>query len=596
MISYTKEKNGRARPPVPPSFLSGGRIIMAESKLSITLMDEHNQPCCANVGVYRCGQRIFRGYIGEKADIPLEDGPYRLIIRRGKLYHPIEKDILIVGVTALTFTLRRLTDPKALGFYCFDAHSHISRARLGDDAVMDLEKMSVRARGEDWNIYFAGTPYDGENHLHVYRRNYPDISSYREYYHALLKRLARPDYLVDPAGEIVKYRYGHIAMANYVEKPPVDEFRDPLYHAYERDRHVPCVYPPPFVNIPPSRALKKYRDENSFAFFAHPTSWWTLDRSGSFVTNIASSIAFDALTGMVDAVVVMGYGADKPWYRQIWYTLLDAGYRIAGIAETDTCGDDPDHLSGKRMLEPFRTYARCASLSLDGVSAAVRQGDCFASSGPLLDYTLAGHRPGSVIPWEEGKCYPLALQGWKCCDGELTEMEVVVNGKTAARLTPDAAGCARTEIFLPREGYVLCILRDDAGNAAVGNPVYVRNTPFLNDDFHAKITLDVTCNGESARGFYTTDACDTPVPFEGRIQCSLQPMHRIFITVGGETKEYEPFFDEELQNHFRYTYSGEFLKDSPECGPGAVPASAFRIPEILNRLQHLSAVIRFYRD
>ena len=566
---------------------------MAESRLCIRLFDEYHCPCCANVGIYCGGQRIWRSYVGETAEIPLEDGAYRLIIRRGKLYEPIEKDILIVGATQLSFTLKRLIDPKGLGFYCFDAHSHISRARLGKDAVMDMEKMSVRARGEDWNIYFAGTPYDGENHLHVYKRNYPDMPSYRAHYADLLKRISRSDYLVDPGGEIVKYRYGHMVMANYEEKPPVDEFRDPLYHSYERDRHVPCVYPPPFVNIPPSRALKKYRDENSFAFFAHPTSWWTLDRSDSFVTNIASTAAFDGLTGMVDAIVVVGYGADKPWYRQIWYALLDAGYRITGIAETDSCGDDPDHLSGKRMMEPFRTYARCDSLSLNGVSAAVRKGDCFGTSGPLLDYTLDQHRPGSVIPWEKGKRYHLAMQGWKCCDGELTEIEIVINGKTAARLTPDSRGCVQTDVLLPQEGYVLCILRDDAGNAAVGNPIYVRNSPFLNDDFRANITLDVKRNGRAAKGVYTTDESDVPLAFDGQISCSINPMSRIFVTVDGETREYEPFFDAELQHHFRYSYSGDFLKDYPECGPGQVPAEAFRIPQIIARLKQLSATIDF---
>ncbi|MEG0768257.1 MAG: CehA/McbA family metallohydrolase, partial [Clostridia bacterium] len=338
--------------------------------------------------------------------------------------------------------------------------------------------------------YFAGTPYDGENHLHIYQNYCPPIASYRAYYRPLLARLARPDYLVDPGGEFIKYRYGHIVLANFEEKPPVDEFRDPLYHAYEKERHVPGTVAPDFTNLPPSQALKRYRNANSFAFFAHPTSWWREERSQSFVTNIASTVAFDALTGMVDAIVVEGYGANKPWYRGIWYALLDAGCRMTGVAETDTCGDDPDHLSGKRMVEPFRTYAHCEKLNLDLLSAAVRRGDCFATSGPLLDLTLDGARPGSVLSWDENRRYVLAMRGWRCCDGELTEWEVVVNGETVARIVPDAQGNAQTEVTLPREGYVLCILRDDAGNVAVGNPVYVRNTPFLNECFRAHVVID----------------------------------------------------------------------------------------------------------
>ncbi len=561
--------------------------------LHVKLFDEHGAPCCANVGVYQNGTRVWRAYVGETGDIPLEDGVYNLIILRGKQYWPLKREITVVGNKTVEYRLERVHDPKLLGFYAFEAHTHISRARLGADAVMDLEKMSVRARGEDWNVYFAGEPYDGENHLHVYQSYCPPIGTYRKYYRALLDRLARPDYLVDPGGEFIKYRYGHIVLANFDETPPVDEFRDPLYHAYERDRHVPCTQPPPFINVPPSRALKMFRDENSFAFFAHPTSWWRQERNESFVTNIASTCAFDGLTGMVDAIVVEGYGADKPWYRGVWYALLDAGYRMTGIAETDTCGDDPDHLSGKRLVEPFRTYARCDRLGLDDVSAAVRAGDCFATSGPLLDLTLDGARPGSVLPYEVGRAYALHMQGWRCYEGNLKEFEVVVNGKTLARIAPDENGMADCHVTLPGEGYVLCILRDDAGNVAVGNPIYVRNTTFINDRFRAHVSIDVMYNGRGANGFFTTDESEDPVVFDTRVVCDINPMSRVYVTVDGKTQVYEPFFDEQLQAYFRYAYNGEFLRDAPMCKTGEVPAFAYHIPQVIERLKSLTASMDF---
>lgn len=288
---------------------------MEQALLHLQLFDEYHQPCCANVGIYQQDQRIFRGYIGETGVIPLDWGVYRIVIRRGKQYWPLEEEITVNGDTHLSFTLKRLQDPKLLGFYAFD--SHISRAKMGDEA-------------------------------------------------------------------------------------------------------------------------------------------------------------------------------DKPSYRNLWYALLNAGYRLTGIAETDTCGDDPDHLSVKRMVEPFRTYARSEKLGLNEISAAVRRGDCFASSGPLLDYTL-----------------------------------------------------------------------------------------------------DVKRNGRGARGVYTTDECPEPMAFEGKIDCKINPMTRIFVTVDGETKTFEPFFDPQLQDHFRYAYSGAFLKDFPDCRPGEAPVAAFRIPEILDRLGNLTATLDF---
>ncbi|MBE6612864.1 MAG: hypothetical protein E7632_10275 [Ruminococcaceae bacterium] len=561
--------------------------------LHIELLDEHGAPTCANVGIFKGEERVRRGYFDSVAEFDIPEGDYNVVIRRGKLYHPAEFTVSLTEPVSRTVKLERIIDPKTMGFYAFDAHSHISRQKMGKDGVADIRTMGVRARGEDWNVYFAGTPYDGENHYHIYFGGTDHITTYREYYKDLLESEKRDDYLVDPGGEFIKYRYGHIVLANYVERPPVDEFRDPMYHCYEQNRYTPSIGIPEFTNAAPSIALKKYRDENSFAVFCHPTSWWTEPRSEQFVTNISSTIAFDSLTGMVDAMVILGYGADKTNYRKIWYALLNRGWRMTGVAETDHCGDDPDHLSGKRTVEPYRTYSRCKAFTLDEVSASVRRGDCFATSGPLLDYTLDGRIPGEVIPWEEGREYELKAKAWACCEGTLREIEIVVNGETIGKPAPDENGELTMKVTLPAEGYVLCILRDNAKNVAVANPVYVRNTPFVNDNFRAHVMIDVTQNGCGANGSFTTDENPDPVVFDGKVDCYINPMSRIYVTVGDETRTFEPFFDEELQAHFAYSYSGDFMKDFPGMISGEVPVEAFRIDEIIARLKNLTAKMDF---
>ena len=561
--------------------------------LQIELFDEHGKPCSANVGVYHNDIRVKRDYFDSVAEFDISAGNYTVVVRRGKMYRPADIALTLREPTKLTVQLERIFDPKSLGFYSFDAHSHISRHKVGDEGVANLHTMSVRARGEEWNAYFAGTPYDGENHYHTYFGGAEHITTYREYYKDTIAEEKRDDYLLDLGGEFIKYRYGHIVLANYVERPPTDEFRDPLYHSYEQFRHYPFTEIPPFTNTPPSRAIKKYRNENSFAVFCHPTSWWTEPISESFVTNISSTIAFDALTGMVDAIVIQGYDADKDNYRGIWYELLNKGYRITGVAETDSCGDDPNQLSGARMVEPYRTYSRCGAFTLDEIAASVRRGDCFASSGPLLDFTLDGHLPGEVIAWEEGKRYLFDARGIACCEGELREIEVVVNGETALVAKPDENGHLQTEVTLPKEGYVLCILRDAVRNVAVANPVYVRNTPFVNDNFRANVKIDVTYNGCGAKGTYTTDENDEPIAFDGAVECRINPMSRIYVTVDGKTQTLEPFFDEELQDVFHYALTGKFLEDYPECISGEVPPQVFQVDRVLERLNNFHVTMDF---
>lgn len=559
----------------------------------IVLADEYGTPCAALVAFYSGSNMVRRGYFDRQADVSLPDGDYRLDVRRGKLYHPFIREIKACDEITVPVRLERIYDPKKDGYYAFDAHSHISRKLLGKDAIMDIPGMSVMMRGEDVNLYFAGTPYDGENHLHVYHKELcTGITSYREHYAELLKNEAHSDYIVDPGGEYIKYRYGHYVLANFDEVPPVDKFRDPMYHSYEQNRHVPEVTEPEFVNVPPSRAISMERGENSFAFFAHPTSWWTLDRSGGFVTNVASTIAFDALTGQLDSMVVQGYGADKPNYRGVWYALLNAGYRITGIAETDACGDDMDHISGKRPIEPYKTYANAGELSIDAVSKAVLRGDCFATSGPILYFSVDNEAPGTVLPYDAERIYTVRGKAIACCEGSLKSLTVVVNGEDYAVLTPEEDGTFAAEVRMPGEGFIHVILRDDARNVAVSNPVYIRNTPFINDHFRMHVTLDVMKNGGGAGGTYHTDEDPAPVTFDGTIRCDINPMTRVYVTVDGETKVMEPFFDETLQSYFRYSYSGAFLKDYPSI-PGAVPPEAYKIPEILERLRDFRTSLDF---
>jgi len=99
-----------------------------------------------------------------------------------------------------------------------------------------------------------------------------------------------------------------------------------------------------------------------------------------------------AVMGVVDAVEIrVGPGANFP--IQEWYGYLNNGYRVAVAGGTDKMGAYTalGQLRTYALLDPNRpfTYANWAK--------AVRTGRTFATTGPLLDITAEGCKPGDTI-------------------------------------------------------------------------------------------------------------------------------------------------------------------------------------------------------
>lgn len=559
--------------------------------LTLRILDEHGVPTCAHLQIIKSGDvMLYQGYARDGFQIePLPDHEsvceLRLTASRGKFCYPIHKRFLCdPNDQTVELRFRRLLDPKQLGLYKFDAHSHVSRELSGQEAIIDLPRASVWMKGEDVNLFVAGTPFDGEQHRQEDLGITPDYSTYREHYADQIAEESCADFLLDVNTETIKYRYGHICLANYAMRPPSNIFRDAVYTLYENEINTPGSAPPPFINIPPARAILSLKEPHSMAFSAHPTSWWRAGKTDSFITNIASTISFDVLTGAIDAMVVMGYWSDKPAYRALWYEMLNAGYRLTGIAETDICMDRKEHARGLRMCDYF-TFAHAAEFTEDAIMDAVRAGDCIATTGPLINLTVNGARMGSVLPFGDSP-YHVHVSTIACCEGEVVEVTLIQNGREIAHVEgPELL----TDITFPKEGYVLALARDASGNLAIANPVYVRSTPFVNENFRANVQIRVL---GAERGTYHTDENPEELPFEKSFSVSMNPASRVFITANHQQKVYEPFFDPQLQEWFRYLYSGAFLQGRRGV-KSIVEPEHYRIHEIREHLQHLHTTIVF---
>ena len=544
-------------------------------------------------------------YCGGDHIFDLKKGTYQVAVFRGKLYKPYSERIKLgereeldrleelgerddCGLSGLreprelgefyklAITLKEIVDPKTLGLYSFDAHSHVSR----DDTLKtgDLLTASTIMRAEGFDFFFAGSPYDNETHMEYINRCFPKPEPYRERFAGEISRANGESFMLDIGNEMIKCRYGHVFMMNFLQKPPFSQYFD---HAFDPWLFEKIGDEPPYEIDYIYKAAQREKGGNSVAIAAHPTSWWWHD-NGEFITNIAATLGFELLAGSIDAMVVMGYRSDHEHYQKLWFDALLNGYFLPGVAETDAAFDAPP----SRFLE-HKTYTEADAFTIDALCLAIKAGRNLVSSGPLLSLRVDGKRPGDVLPWAPQEQVLIEISAIACCEALLSKVQIIINGEVHKEfhIRKERYSVEETVCF-PKEGFVIAKCYDFAGNVAMTNPVYIRNEPFVNRGYKANVRIATSQGGQPAKGFYWVGGGEK-CTFEEKINLKIKVCDDIHIQVGGEVKTLRLFELPELQEIFKNLYFGRFNEDMRYM-PGEVPPEAFclkRIKKILDSVQ-----------
>ena len=147
-------------------------------------------------------------------------------------------------------------------------------------------------------------------------------------------------------------------------------------------------------------------------------------------------IAADIVLGKIDAVEVWprgDFGADyAPLERfnelryQDWYHYLNCGYRLPAVAGTDKMG-------AYMAVGANRVYAYLGQeeFNFENWAKAVRSGNTFGTSGPLLLLHADGHPPGAEITLGAGGgTIEVAVEAQSFVP--FHRLEIVHNGKVVA--------------------------------------------------------------------------------------------------------------------------------------------------------------------
>jgi hypothetical protein len=149
-----------------------------------------------------------------------------------------------------------------------------------------------------------------------------------------------------------------------------------------------------------------------------------------------AELAADMVLGKIDAVEIYPYGDRFNTLRlRDWYRYLNCGYRVPCVGGTDKMG-------AYMPVGANRTYAYVGqeALTFANWAKAVRKGNTFCTTGPLLLLKVDGRTPGDEITMGSGGG-TVQVQVEARSHVPLHRLEVVVNGRVAA--SRDAANGAR---------------------------------------------------------------------------------------------------------------------------------------------------------
>ena len=388
------------------------------------------------------------------AALTLPAGEYTVVATRGLEYGRALRKVSVTAGATTTVQLRlpRLLDLPARGWWSGDLHVHMN---YGGAYRNDPARLRFQAEAEDLHVV--------EDLIVNKEQRIPDV--------ALFRPGGRPD-PVSTAATIVRHdeeyhtsywgHSGHLGLTRNLIFPN--------YAGYANTAAA-SLYPDNTAIFDLSHA------QGGVSGYVHPYEALPDPASPDPLTH---ALPVDVALGKVDYVEVGGF-SDHLATAQVWYRLLNAGFRLPAGAGTDAMANFAS-LHGPVGMNRVFVHSR-PRLDYRGWLAAFKAGRTFVSNGPLLGFTLDGHEAGDEIALPAG-VHQLTARVSLRSMVQVEKLEIVANGVVVAPI-PLAAGGTRADAVIPlpvtRSGWFTLRAWSSKANAAVldiypfatTSPVYV---------------------------------------------------------------------------------------------------------------------------
>ncbi|MDA2926465.1 CehA/McbA family metallohydrolase [Acidobacteria bacterium AH-259-G07] len=384
-------------------------------------------------------------------EIELPSGPTLIEATRGPEYELTSRQINLQPgqEKEVQIRLKRWENMAAKGWYSADAHIHANYT-APHHQVISPEDVRLTALAEDLNNANMMVANSGGAFIH-------DI----QYFEGKPHRLSSPNFIIYWNEEMRnRGMYGHMSFFN------LKSLVHPIYTGFGDTPH--------WEDYPPNYAqAKAARGQDGAVTYVHPA------RAPSFEAASAKELPVDVALGQVDAIDVVS-NTNEMASMELWYRLLNCGFRLAISAGTDSFTNVADHYTpgGGRVYVHVEDQMEYSEWTRN-----YRRGRTFASNGPVIFFTLNDKEPGDELRLPASSPQKVRVKAIVRTQVPLEKVEIVANGQ--AVISRSAMGkktlTIEEEIALSRSSWVAVralgprhrlILNDEQAFAHT-SPVYV---------------------------------------------------------------------------------------------------------------------------
>jgi TolB protein len=371
------------------------------------------------------GDRVFHGKGAFEIDVPA--GKTRVQIVRGFELKPsvVELDAVAGQSRTVDVVMERIDDLSARGWHAGSTGAHV---QAGGFERESLESLVSQAQAE--GVTMLSAPVADRPHNLIERDFWTGgASSHRvssSSAQLVLGQEHRPPF------------FGHIM--SFGATGMLDSLA-PVTIGYE---------PPPGASLARTNTdvLRGMRGRGGITSYVHAFSGEGDPMQAGL--GIGKAFPVDAALGLVDTLewAAASRGSFVPWYA-----ALNNGLRVAAIGGEDSI----TNLHISRLVGCVRTYVYLGDKPLTPASwwEAAKAGRSFVTTGPLVELTVGGERPGGTVSLSVAGRVEVVVRVRSITP--LQRVQLVVNGESVqdvpldpARTTVDWSG----SISMPRSGWV----------------------------------------------------------------------------------------------------------------------------------------------
>ena len=381
-------------------------------------------------------------------------GRLHVEVWRGPEYQVSRAEVVVPTGRRVTerVVLDRLDDLPARGWWSGDVHVHMN---YGGAYRNTPQHLAFQARAEDLHVV--------ENLIVNKEQRIPDIA----YFRTDADPVSTATFLLMHAQEFHTSVWGHIGLLGLRS-----HYLLPEYAGYPNTAAAS-------LGLTNATVADLAHAQGALVGYVHPFD--TRPDPADTTAPLLYELPVDVALGKVDYVEVMGY-SDHLITSEIWYRLLNCGFRLPAAAGTDAF---PNFTSLRGPPGLVRVFVQSgARLDHRTWLAGLKAGRTFVTNGPLLEFSLAGRGIGDEIKISAEMRQLRAVVRLRS-NVPVDHLEIIGNGKVVATVPVGADRMTAADtVLVPVNGSGWYVLRAYSDRAelpvldlypfASTGPIYVR--------------------------------------------------------------------------------------------------------------------------